>query len=447
MTFNPHTKEDRQAMLAATGIASIEALFGAIPEDVRFPELTLPTPLSEQEAYRRLAELSSRNLNAFDNPSFLGAGSYTHYVPAAVQQITFRGEFYTAYTPYQPEVAQGTLQAIYEYQSMICALTGMEVSNASLYDGATALAEGALLTISLPRKRTRVVIAGTVHPNYVNVVRTYTSGIGVDVVQVPLPADGLKTDPAAFDEYLDDNLACIIVQYPNFFGTIEDIAAIGEKAHSAGANLVVSAYPTALGLLKPPGELGADVVTGEGQPLGNAQSFGGPVVGILATQQRLVRQMPGRLAGIAYDSEGKRGFVLALQTREQHIRREKATSNICTNQGLMALAASVYLSTLGPKGMRRVSEICYQNAHHLAAQLEATGKFKVVNDGEFFNEFTVASDESPAALNRRLQDAKIIGGLDLATIASELDGKLLLCSTEMTGKAAIDRFVEVASAT
>ncbi len=447
MTFNPHTKEDRQAMLAATGLTSIEALFGAIPEDVRFPELNLPSPLSEQEAYRRLAELSSRNLNALDNPSFLGAGSYTHYIPAAVQQITFRGEFYTAYTPYQPEVAQGTLQAIYEYQTMICALTGMEVSNASLYDGATALAEGALLTISLPRKRTRVVIAGTVHPNYVNVVRTYTSGLAIEVVQVPLPADGLKTDPAAFDAYLDDNLACIVVQYPNFFGTIEDIAAIGEKAHSAGANLIVSTYPTALGLLKSPGELGADVVTGEGQPLGNAQSFGGPVVGILATQQRLVRQMPGRLAGIAYDSEGKRGFVLALQTREQHIRREKATSNICTNQGLMALAASVYLSTLGPKGMRRVSEICYQNAHYLAAQLEATGKFKVVNDGEFFNEFTVTSDESPESLNRRLQDANIIGGLDLETISADLKGKILLSATEMTGKAAIDRFVEVASAT
>ncbi|HEX5166021.1 MAG TPA: aminomethyl-transferring glycine dehydrogenase subunit GcvPA, partial [Thermomicrobiales bacterium] len=378
---------------------------------------------------------------------FLGAGSYTHYVPAAVQQITFRGEFYTAYTPYQPEVAQGTLQAIYEYQSMICALTGMEVSNASMYDGATALAEGALLTVSLPRKRTRIVMAGTIHPNYAGVVRTYTSGVGVEVVQLPLPADGLKTDPAAFDEYLDDNLACIVVQYPNFFGTIEDIAAIGEKAHSCGANLIVSTYPTALGLLKSPGELGADVVTGEGQPLGNAQSFGGPVVGILATHQRLVRQMPGRLAGIAYDSEGKRGFVLALQTREQHIRREKATSNICTNQGLMALAASVYLATLGPQGLRRIAEICYQNGHYLASQLEATGKFKVINDGEFFNEFTVTSQESPAALNRRLQDANIIGGLDLGTIAPEMDGKLLLSATEMTGKAAIDRFVEVASAT
>jgi glycine dehydrogenase subunit 1 len=446
MTFNPHTTEDRQAMLAATGADSIEALFGAIPEEVRFPDLTLPESLSEQEAYRRLSELAALNQNAFARPSFLGAGSYTHYVPAAVQQITFRGEFYTAYTPYQPEVAQGTLQAIYEYQTMICGLTGMEVSNASLYDGATALAEGALLTVSLPRKRTRVVMAGTVHPHYREVVRTYTTGIGVEIVELPIPTGGFLTDPGAFDEYLDDNLACIVVAYPNFFGGIDDVQAIADKAHSCGANLVVSTYPIALGLLKPPGELGADVVTGEGQPLGNAQSFGGPVVGLLATQQRLVRQMPGRLAGIAYDTEGKRGFVLALQTREQHIRREKATSNICTNQGLMALAASVYLATLGPGGLRQVAEINYQNAHYLARKLEETGKFRVVNEGAFFNEFTIACDEDPAALNARLSDAGYIGGYDLSQVSPDLAGQMLICATEMTGKDAIDRFVEAAAA-
>jgi glycine dehydrogenase subunit 1 len=445
MTFNPHTQEDRQAMLAATGMSSIEELFGAIPSNVRFPTLNLPETLSEQEAFRRLSQLSARNLNTLENPSFLGAGIYNHYVPAAVQQIIFRGEFYTAYTPYQPEVAQGTLQAIYEYQTMICALTGMEVSNASLYDGATALAEGALLTVSLPKKRTRVVIAGTVHPHYKRVVHTYTGGIGVEVVELPVPIDGLKADPSAFDEYLDENLACLIVQYPNFFGTIEDIQAMADKAHSVGANLVVSSYPTALGLLKPPGELGADVVTGEGQPLGNVQTFGGPVVGILATQQRLVRQMPGRLVGIAHDSEGKRGFVLALQTREQHIRREKATSNICTNQGLMALAASVYLATLGPQGLRGVAEVCYQNAHYLAAQLEATGKFKVMNDGAFFNEFTVACDEDPASLNARLRQARITGGHELVNVSPDLGNQILLAATEMTGKASIDRFVEVAA--
>ena len=446
MTFNPHTEEDRAAMLATVGAAGIESLFSAIPESVRFPTLDLPPTLSEQEAYRRLSALAAKNLNTIDNPSFLGAGLYSHYVPAAVQQILFRGEFYTAYTPYQPEVAQGTLQAIYEYQTMIANLTGMEVSNASLYDGATALAEGALLTVSLPRKRTRIVMAGTVHPNYREVVRTYTSGLGLEIVELPVPGEGFATDPSAFDEYLDDNLACLVVQYPNFFGTIEDVAAVAEKAHSAGANLVVSTYPTALGLLKPPGALGADVVTGEGQSLGNAQSFGGPVVGLLATRDKLVRQMPGRLAGIAYDTEGKRGFVLALQTREQHIRREKATSNICTNQGLMALAAAVYLSTLGPRGLKQVATLCYQNAHYLASQLEATGKFTVENSGSFFNEFTVRCDEAPAALNARLRDAGIIGGFDLAKVDASLDGRMLLAATEMTGREAIDRFVEVASA-
>jgi glycine dehydrogenase subunit 1 len=445
MTFNPHTPEDREVMLTTTGVASIEALFGAIPDRVRFPQLNLPRRLAEQEAFSRLGALAARNMNALENPSFLGAGIYAHYVPAAVQQIIFRGEFYTAYTPYQPEVAQGTLQAIYEYQTMICGLTGMEVSNASLYDGATALAEGALLTVSIPRRRTRIVLAGTVHPHYRNVVKTYTTGVGVDVVEIDTPSDGYVTDSDSFDQYLNDELACIVVQYPNFFGTIDDIAAIADKAHSCGANLVVSTYPTALGLLKPPGELGADVVTGEGQPLGNAQSFGGPVVGILATQQRLVRQMPGRLAGIAHDSEGKRGFVLALQTREQHIRREKATSNICTNQGLMALAASVYLATLGPRGLERIAEICYQNAHYLAEQLEATGKFELRNARPFLNEFTVSSAEAPVRLNERLRDAGIIGGYDLAHVSPALEGQLLLCATELTGRAAIDRFVEVAA--
>lgn len=444
MTFNPHTDEDRKAMLAATKSASIEDLFEAIPSDVRFPELDLPRRLSEQEAFRRLTALAAENMDGIANPSFLGAGSYTHYVPAAVQQITFRGEFYTAYTPYQPEVAQGTLQAIYEYQSMISALTGMEVANASLYDGATALAEGALLTVSLRTGRKRVVVAGTVHPNYVKVLRTYTEGVGVEVVELPVPTDGFKTDPAAFDEFLNDELACLIVGYPNFYGTIEDIAAISEKAHSAGAKLVVSAYPIALGMLKPPGELGADVVTGEGQSLGVSQSFGGPVVGLLATKTENVRQVPGRLVGMTTDTEGKRGFVLALQTREQHIRREKATSNICTNQGLMALAATVYMATLGPSGLRQVAEICYQNAHYLAKELEATGKFTVENSGHFFNEFTVRCDEAPAALNKRLQAAGIIGGYDLSDVSANLDGRMLICATEMTGKDAIDRFVAVA---
>ncbi len=446
MTFNPHTPADREAMLKAVGVDELEELFSVIPERIRFPDLDLPPKLAEQEAYRKLTTMAGKNMDVLAHPTFLGAGIYAHYVPASVQQILFRGEFYTAYTPYQPEVAQGTLQAIYEYQTMICGLTGMEVSNASLYDGATAMAEGALLTVSTRRGKRRVVISGTVHPNYREVVRTYTSGLDIEVVELPVPTDGFVQDPAAFDPYLDDELACLIVSYPNFFGSIEDLQEVADKAHSVGGNLLVSAYPTALGLLKSPGEFDADVVTGEGQPLGVGLNFGGPVVGLLATRQRLVRQMPGRLAGMTTDTEGKRGFVLALQTREQHIRREKATSNICTNQGLMALAATVYLSTLGPGGLRKVAELCYQNAHYLADQLSKTGKFKIANDGQFFNEFVVDCDESPAALNDRLRAEGIIGGLDLGTIDSQHEGKMLLAATELTGKDAIDRFVEIASA-
>ncbi len=446
MTFNPHTPEDRLAMLDRLEVARLEQLFQPIPENVRFPDLDLPPALSEQEAYRQLNRLAGENLNSIANPSFLGAGNYSHYVPAAVQQITFRGEYYTAYTPYQPEVAQGTLQVIYEYQSMICALTGMEVSNASLYDGATALAEGALLTVSTRKNRTRIVVAGTVNPNYKSVLRTYTSGLDLDIVELPTPRETLLNDPDAFDEYLDENLACLIVQYPNFYGSIEDVQAVADKAHSVGGRLVVSTYPIALGLITPPGDLGADVVTAEGQPLGVGQNFGGPVVGLLATRQELVRQMPGRLVGMTFDESGKRGYVLALQAREQHIRREKATSNICTNQGLMALAATVYLATLGPDGLKRIAEICYQNGHYLARQLEATGAFTVLNQGRFFNEFTVSCSADPQDINQRLRANGIIGGLDISNKYGVSGNTLLLCATEMTSRSAIDEFVDIASA-
>jgi glycine dehydrogenase subunit 1 len=378
-------------------------------------------------------------------PSFLGAGSYSHYVPAAVQQLVFRGEFYTAYTPYQPEVAQGTLQAIYEYQTMITELTGMEVSNASLYDGATALAEGALLTVSTRRGRRKIIISEGVHPYYREVVRTYVSGLEVELVEVPISRDTLVSEPEAYDEYLHDDLACIVISYPNFFGSIEDVRAFAEKAHGAGGMLVVNSYPTSLGLLTPPGALGADVVTGEGQPFGVGQNYGGPVVGLLATRQSLVRQMPGRLVGMTSDAEGKRGFVLALQTREQHIRREKATSNICTNQGLMALAATTYLTTMGPGGLRQIAEICFQNGHYLARELEKTGRFRLANKAPFFNEFTVDCEEEPSELNARLRDVGITGGLDLGRLSPDLKGRMLLAATELTGRASIDRFVGTAA--
>jgi glycine dehydrogenase subunit 1 len=434
MSFVPHTPEDRKEMLEAVGVNSVEELFSVIPESVRFPKLDLPPTLSEMEANRKMNQLAARNTNTAATPSFLGAGIYNHYSPATVYQILWRGEYHTAYTPYQPEVAQGTLQVIYEFQSMISALTNMDVANASMYDGATALAEGALLAVNPRKKRTKVVVAGTVHPHYRGVLRTYTTGLDIEVVELPVPTDTMQVDPAAFDEHLDDSTACLIVQYPNFFGRIEDMKTLSKKAKDAGARFVVSTYPLALGMLPPPGDFDADIVTGEGQSLGVPQSLGGPVVGILAAKQELVRQLPGRLAGMSVDEEGKRGYVLALQTREQHIRREKATSNICTNQGLIALAATVYLTSVGPTGLRKIAEMCYQNAHYLAEQIDAIDGFEVVGNGQFFNEFAVKTPMPVRDLNRKLQAAGIVGGYDLAKVDSGLENTMLICTTEMNNK-------------
>jgi glycine dehydrogenase subunit 1 len=446
MTFNPHTAADRAAMLEAVGVDAIEDLFTDIPAEIRFPELRLPPTLTEMEAAARLSALAARNVAPVDGNTFLGAGSYHHYVPATVGQILARGEFYTAYTPYQPEVAQGTLQVIYEFQSMVAALFGMEVANASMYDGATALAEGALVAVSSSRKKHRIVVSGTVHPAYRAVLRTYTSGLDVELVELPVPTEGFVTRAEDFAPYLGDDLACVVVQYPNFFGAIEDVEGIGQAAHAAGGLLVVSTYPVPLGLLRTPGSLGADVVAAEGQALGVAQSYGGPYVGLLATRQSFIRQLPGRLAGMTTDAEGKRGYVLTLQTREQHIRREKATSNICTNQGLMATAATVYMASLGPQGFREVANRCYQNAHYLAAKLADLPGYQIGFDAPFFHEFVVRTPETAAATNARLADAGIIGGYDLGALDPVLDHHLLICATELNGKASIDRFAAALSA-
>jgi glycine dehydrogenase subunit 1 len=325
---------------------------------------------------------------------------------------------------------------------MVSALYGMEVANASMYDGATALAEGALIPVSSSKKRHRIVVAGTVHPAYREVLNTYTSGLTVEVVNLPVPATGFVTTVDDIRPYLGDDLASVVIQYPNFFGAIEDVAALAEAAHSCGASLVVSSYPVPFGLLKPPGALGADVVAGEGQALGVAQSYGGPYVGLLATRQSFIRQLPGRLAGITTDSEGKRGFVLTHQTREQHIRREKATSNICTNQGLMATAATVYMATLGPQGFREVAERCYQNAHYLANRLTALPGYELALDAPFFHEFVVRTPGPAKDTNQRLADAGIIGGYDLARLDDTLAAHLLLCATEMNSKSSIDAFVD-----
>jgi glycine dehydrogenase subunit 1 len=443
MTFNPHTDTDRAEMLKTIGVGSIEELFAPIPESVRFPTLDLLPRLTEMEAAARLSDLASRNLFASNGNTFLGAGSYNHYVPATVGQILARGEFYTAYTPYQPEVAQGTLQVIYEFQSMVAELFSMDVANASMYDGATALAEAVLMSVTAQKKRSKVVLSGTVHPAYRRVVHTYASGLPIELTDLDIPTPGFMTTVDSVTSVLDENVAAVVVQYPNFFGGIEDLAQIAEAVHDAGALLVVSTYPVPLGLLVPPGELGADIVTAEGQSLGVAQSFGGPYVGLLACRQSFVRLMPGRLAGIAHDSEGKRGFVLTLQTREQHIRREKATSNICTNQGLMATAATVYMASVGPEGFREVANRCYQNAHYLQQRIGELPGFELALDGLFFNEFVVRTPSPAAEVNEKLLHADIIGGYDLAAVDPELDHFLLLCATELNDKASIDRFIEV----
>jgi glycine dehydrogenase subunit 1 len=441
MTFNPHTDGDRAAMLERTGVGAIDDFFAPVPESIRYPELELPPALTEMEAADRLAELAAKNAALPAQDVYLGAGSYRHFIPATVGQILARGEFYTAYTPYQPEVAQGTLQVIYEFQSLVAALTGMDVANASMYDGATALAEGALMTVSLPRARRRIVVAGTVNPAYRAVLRTYLQGLDVDVVELPVPTSGFETVADDLSGGLGDELACVVVQYPNFFGGIDDVAALADAAHAHGGALVVQSDPVALGLLRPPGELGADVVAAEGQALGVPQGFGGPYVGLLAARQSYVRQMPGRLAGMTTDTQGKRGFVLTLQTREQHIRREKATSNICTNQGLMATAATVYMATLGPAGFQEVARRCYQNAHYLAERIEGTPGYAVANAGPFFNELVVSTPIPARDVLSHLLEEGILGGLDLGSVDAELDHALLVCATETNSRAGIDRMV------
>jgi glycine dehydrogenase subunit 1 len=446
MTFNPHTTEDRAEMMAAIGIDSVDSLFEAIPADVRFPTLNLPPSLTEMEAAARMQELASKNVVPALGKTFLGAGSYSHFVPATVGQILARGEFYTAYTPYQPEVAQGTMQVIYEFQSMIAALFDMDVANASMYDGATAMAEGALITISNTKKRTKVVVSGTVSPAYRDVLRTYTSALPIELVELPIPASGFVQHAEDFRPHLSDDLACIVVQYPNFFGGIEDVQAVADIAHEAGAKLVVSTSPVPLGLLNPPGALGADVVTAEGQSLGVAQSFGGPYVGLMATRQEFIRQMPGRLAGITTDSEGKRGFVLTLQTREQHIRREKATSNICTNQGLMATAATVYMSTMGPEGFREVATRSFQNAHYLSSEIAKLDGFGQPLEAPFFHEFVISCPKPVREINQHLAKEGFIGGFDLGTVDPALDHLMIVCTTELQSKATIDAFVALLGA-
>ncbi len=428
MPYIPHSDADRRAMLEAIGVRSVEELFADVPAHARFPDLNLPPALSEMEARWELEGLARSNFTTADGPCFLGAGAYRHFVPAVVDAVLRRGEFYTAYTPYQPEVSQGTLQAIFEYQTMICALTGMDVSNASHYDGATATAEAVITAVNVHRmKRRKVALSPYVHPEYRAVVCTYTQGMGLEIG----------------DQELDSETACLVVQYPDFLGHIKDLAPLAEAAHAVGALFVVVADPIALGLLKPPGEFGADIVVGEGQGMGAGLDFGGPYLGFFATREEYVRRMAGRLVGQTVDAEDRRGFVLTLSTREQHIRREKATSNICTNQGLVALAAAVYMATLGRCGMRQVAELCYHKAHYAQQRIGEIDGFSVVDDGPFFKEFVVRCPWPVQEVNEYLlAEWGIIGGYDLGRDYAQLDGHMLLCVTEMNPREEIDMLVE-----
>jgi len=444
MTYIPHSLKERDAMLATVGVKKLEDLFQDVPAKHRFPKLDLPPALTEMEASSELMELAADNENIRgDLVSFLGAGVYNHYIPSVVDYVLRRGEFYTAYTPYQPEIAQGTLQAIFEYQSLITALTGMEVSNASHYDGATAVAEAANMAYAQFRgKRAKIVISPTVHPQYRATLRTYVQGMGLEMAGDDPTAD-LEAGPEALESLIDGNTALVVIQYPDFFGRVYDLAKLIEAAHSQGALVCVAANPTALALFKTPGEMGADMVVGEGQPLGIPLSFGGPYLGFFTTRKQYIHKMSGRLVGETLDSRGQRAFVLTLTAREQHIKRERATSNICSNQGLLALACAVYLSVLGKTGLRQVAELCYHKAHYAADQIKKVKGYELCFDAPFFHEFSVCCPIPVEQVNAHLLDHGILGGYDLGQDYPALKDRMLVAVTEMNTKEEIDALVEV----
>ncbi|MCY4365341.1 MAG: aminomethyl-transferring glycine dehydrogenase subunit GcvPA [Chloroflexi bacterium] len=434
--YIPNTELEQSEMLATLGLTTIDQLFHDIPDEFRNPALNLPEPLSELEIQRELAGLASKNRALGSGPSFLGAGSYHHFIPAIVKALMTRGEFLTAYTPYQPEVSQGTLQVIYEFQTLISSLFGMEVANAGMYDGATSLAEGVLMACRVTN-RERVAVSDTVSPAYLQVTRTYCQAHGIDIEVV-----------RHWEPKVGDDTACLVVQYPNFYGGLEDLGDFAQLAHGHGALLVVSTDPTACGMLNPPGHYSADIVTGEGQPLGIPTSYGGPYLGLFTCKEQYIRQMPSRLVGRTVDSQGRNGYVLTLQTREQHIRRERATSNICTNEALYALASTIYLAAMGRQGLKQVAELCYHKAHYAASQIEALPGYSLpFQRGPFFQEFVVQCPAPPAEINRKLMERNILGGLDITVppysdpLPPDLDKGMLLCVTEMNSKQDIDALV------
>jgi glycine dehydrogenase subunit 1 len=456
MSYLPHTADEERRMLQAIRAAGgpadavdrgIEALFHGIPEACRLRRpLDIPPALDEPTLERHVRALAGRNASPATSVCFLGGGAYDHFVPAVVDGLASRGEFYTSYTPYQAEASQGNLQVYFEYQSLIATLTGMEVSNMSLYDGGSAAAEAVLMALSsAPAERRRVVMASTVHPEYRQVVETYLANLGVETVTVP--AVGGVVEPSAVARACDGRAACVLLQQPNFFGSIEDLTALTAAAHEAGALVAVAVDPISLGLLKRPGDCGVDIVVAEGQPLGNHLAYGGPYLGILACRESFVRRMPGRLAGQTLDRRGNRCWVLTLQTREQHIRREKATSNVCTNQGLLALRSAIYLAVMGPQGLREVAEACLAKATYARGRLLAGGRLSAPFDQPFFKEFVVRDRRGVAGeLVEELLADGYLAGVPLGRWYPDLDDCLLVAVTEKRTRAEIDGLADAVEA-
>ena len=438
MPYLYNTPADQRAMLDAIGADSIEDLFAMIPADLRLQrELAIPPALTEIELTQHMAALAAKNANATNKVCFLGGGSYDHFVPAVVDEIAGRGEFYTSYTPYQAEVSQGNLQVVFEYQTLIARLTGLDVSNASLYDGGSAAAEAVLMAISSTGRYGKAIVPASLHPEYRQTIATYLLNLGVELVTVGTPSGVLK--PQDLAAAVDNATACVVIQQPNFFGSVEDAESLAKLAHDAGALVVAAFDPISLGLLKRPGDWGADIAIAEGHTLGTPMQYGGPYLGIMACREKLVRRMPGRIAGQTVDRRGKRCFVLTMQTREQHIRREKATSNVCTNQGLFALRATIYLALLGPEGLRETANLCLQKSRYAAEKICENDRFEPAFDAPTFKEFVVRDREG--RVDDMLADALADGflaGVPLGQWYPELDDCFLVAVTEKRTKPEID---------
>lgn len=443
MHYHPLTENDKQEMLREIGVSSFEDLLRGIPAGLRNPSMQIPEALSELEVQALLRELGAQNQTVKGFLSFLGGGSYEHFIPAAVSEITGRGEFYTAYTPYQPEASQGTLQTIYEYQSLMTELTGLDVSNGSHYDGATSMAEAALMACR-HTDRTTVLVARSVHPHYRRVLKTYVEGTPYSVVEFGFAADG-SFDRNGLIERLSPEVAGVILQTPNFFGRVEDLEGVSEKVHQNGSLLILSAHPLSMAVFKTPGEWGADVAVGEGQPLGIPLAFGGPYLGYFVATRALMRRIPGRLVGMTQDSEDRRTFCLTLQAREQHIRRERAASNICTNQALCALAACVHMTLLGKAGIREAAEINLDRSWYLREKISKLKGYSVDLSAPVFNEFIVSPEKPFSQIEKKLMEEKIFPGIDLGQFYPEMKNRFLVCATETKTREELDRFVEALS--